>query len=64
MTTLTTSEIKKITKAQKLMAEALELLNSVDRSNNEFRYSSNKNTLVNSAALAIGIVEDILNEKK
>lgn len=64
MKTLTKAEQLKMVKAQRLITEALFLLNSVDQTNKEFRNSSNRNILFNRMDGAKDIVDDIANEIK
>ena len=64
MKTLTKAEQLKMVKAQRLITEALFLLNSVDQTNHEFRNSSNRNILFNRMDGAKDIVDDIANEIK
>lgn len=62
MKTLTKSEQKKIIKAQTLITKAVFLLNSVDQTNEEFRYDGNRNILFSRIDGAKDIIDGIANE--
>jgi len=54
---MTTSETKKLKKALKLAIEVESLINSVKKSNESFRYSSNINSLENRISGTISILK-------
>lgn len=64
MKTLTKAEQKKMIKAQTLITEALFLLNSIDQSNEEFRYDGNRNILFSRLDGAKSIVDGIADAVK
>ena len=59
MKTLTKSEATKIAKAKELISKAIELLNSVNSTNQEFKYDGNTNSLFNRLQGAKDIIEEL-----